>query len=233
MKLFYLLLGILAAGLILLILNHDGGRWLGIENNDFERLVSLSAIAVMLAAGVLHNRFSFGQTLRQIMIWLVIILALAAGYIYRNDLSNIGDRLAGGLIPGRMSVFTDSEGQQEVVLHKVLNGHFESPVTINGETVHMLVDTGASTVAISWDDAEKLGLKPETLDFTQTVMTANGNARAAPVTLSEVAIGPIVRQDIRASVAEKGKLDQSLLGMSFLSTLDFLQMQTDELRLRD
>lgn len=233
MKLLYLLLGILAAGLILLILNHDGGRTLGIENNDFERLVSLSAIAVMLAAGVLHNRFSFGQTLRQIMIWLVIILALAAGYIYRNDLSTIGDRLAGGLIPGRMSVFTDSEGQQEVVLHKVLNGHFETPVTINGETVHMLVDTGASTVAISWDDAEKLGLKPETLDFTQTVMTANGNARAAPVTLSEVAIGPIVRQDIRASVAEKGKLDQSLLGMSFLSTLDFLQMQTDELRLRD
>src|SRR5215217_1216860 len=98
MKLFYILMGVLAAGLILLILNHDGGRTFGVENNDFERLVSLSAIAVMLAAGFLHSRLSFGQTLRQIMIWLVIILTLAAGYIYRFELANIGDRLAGGLI---------------------------------------------------------------------------------------------------------------------------------------
>ena len=233
MKPLYILLAILAAGLILLIINHDSGRTLGIENNDFGRLVSLSAIAVMLAAGVLHSRFKFGETLRQIAIWLIIILALVSAYLYRNDLMNFGDRIAGGLIPGRISVFTDSEGQQEVVLHKVLNGHFETPVTINGQTVRMLVDTGASTVAISWDDAETLGLKPETLSFTQTVTTANGQARAAPVTLAEVAIGPIVRNGIRASVAEQGKLDQSLLGMSFLSTLDFLQMQTDELRLRD
>jgi len=97
----------------------------------------------------------------------------------------------------------------------------------------MLVDTGASRVALSYEDAVKLGLDPDKLAYTQSVLTANGEARAAPVTLSEVAIGPIVRKDIKAMVTEEGKLDQSLLGMSFLSTLDFLQMQTDELRLRD
>ncbi|MNL89545.1 hypothetical protein D3C87_2199310 [compost metagenome] len=64
-------------------------------------------------------------------------------------------------------------------------------------------------------------------------MTANGRARAARVTLAEVAIGPIVRHNVPASVAEDGKLDQSLLGMSFLSTLGSLQIQTDELRMRD
>jgi len=66
-----------------------------------------------------------------------------------------------------------------------------------------------------------------------TVMTANGRTRAAPVTLDRVAIGPIVRTGVAASVAEDGKLDQSLLGMSFLETLGSMQMQTDELRLRD
>lgn len=227
------LLGILAVGLVFLILNHDSGRTFGIMNDDFGRLVSLAAIAALISTGILQSRRHVGQSLRQFAIWVLIVLVLVSVYLYRNDLQSFGNRLAGGLIPGRVTVFTDNEGRQEVVLHKVLNGHFETPVTINGESVQMLVDTGASTVALSFEDAEKLGLNPAGLTYSQTVLTANGTARAAPVTLAEVAIGPIVRHDIRASVAEEGKLDQSLLGMSFLSTLGFLQMQTDELRLRD
>ncbi|MNL56771.1 hypothetical protein D3C87_1802890 [compost metagenome] len=64
-------------------------------------------------------------------------------------------------------------------------------------------------------------------------MTANGPAMAAPVRLDEIAIGPISRRNVRAMVAQDGMLDESLLGMSFLSTLSSLNMQTDELRLRD
>jgi aspartyl protease family protein len=228
-----ILLGILAVGLVFLILNHDSGRTFGIMNDDFGRLVTLGAIAAMFATGIVQSRRHIGQSLRQFGIWVLIILVLVSGYLYRNDLQSFGNRLVAGLIPGRAAVFTDNEGIQEVVLHKVLNGHFETPVTVNGATVQMLVDTGASRVALSYEDAETLGLNPASLAFTQRVSTANGEARAAPVTLAEVAIGPIVRNNIQAMVTEEGKLDQSLLGMSFLATLDLLQMQTDELRLRD
>jgi aspartyl protease family protein len=229
----FLLLGILAAGLAFLILNHDAGRTFGIANDDFGQLVSLTAIAALFAAGLLHGRRRWSESLRQIGIWVLIGLALVAAYLYRGDLQSFGTRLAGGLVPGRAAVFTDSEGHQEVVIQKVLNGHFETRVAVNGQTVPMLIDTGASTVALSFEDAAAIGLDPAGLTYTQTVYTANGRARAAPVTLAEIAIGPIVRHNIRASVAEKGKLDQSLLGMTFLSTLSSLQMQTDELRLRD
>ena len=136
-------------------------------------------------------------------------------------------------MPGRATVITDSEGRQEVVLQKMINGHFETNAAVNGKEINMLVDTGASSIALTYEDAERIGLDPANLSYTMTVMTANGQAMAAPVLLSEVAIGPIVRNDIRATVAAEGKLDQSLLGMTFLSTLDFLQMRTDELRLRD
>ncbi len=228
-----ILFTILAIGLVLLILNHDSGRTFGIVNDDFGHLITLTAIAAMFGAGILQSRRHFGESMRQLGIWVLITLVLVSGYLYRYDLQSFGNRLAGGLIPGRAAVFTDSEGIQEVVLHKVMNGHFEANVAVNGVSVQMLVDTGASRVALSYEDAEKLGLAPETLSYTQSILTANGEARAAPVTLAEVSIGPIVRKDVKAMVTQQGMLDQSLLGMSFLSTLDFLQMQTDELRLRD
>lgn len=228
-----LLLAILAAGLALLIFNHESGQTFGINNDDFGRLVALGAIAALLSAGILRSRGRLGEGLRQIFIWFLIALALISVYVYRFELQSIGDRLLAGLMPGRAMVITDSEGQQEVVLQRRLDGQFAADATINGHEVSMLVDTGASSIALTFEDAERIGLDPANLSYTVTVMTANGRALAAPVTLSDIAIGPIERRNIRAMVAAEGRLDRSLLGMSFLSTLDFLQMRADELRLRD
>lgn len=226
-------LGILAVALALLIFNHDSGRTLGLDNSDFGRLAMLASIGALIGAGILAGRRHFGETLRQLGLWLMIILALVAGYLYRGDLQSFASRMTAGLIPGRPSVITDSEGQQEVVLHKVLNGHFETTATVNGIDVSMLVDTGASTVVLTFEDAARAGIDTATLVFGIPVMTANGQAMAAPITIGQIAIGPIIRDNVRAAVAEPDRLSQSLLGMSFLSTLSFLQMQTDELRLRD
>ncbi|MOA07947.1 hypothetical protein D3C78_1276780 [compost metagenome] len=141
--------------------------------------------------------------------------------------------MLGGLIPGRAVVVTTSGGEQEIVLHKSMSGHFEANVGLEGKTIHMLVDTGASSVVLANADAAAIGIDTTNLRYTVPVMTANGRTAAAPVTLSEISIGPIVRRNIPALVAQDGQLGQSLLGMSFLSTLGSLQMQTDELRLRD
>ena len=229
----YVLLAILAIGLAMLILNHDGGRTMGMDNNDFGRLVTLSAIATMMAAGVLAGRRQWGESVRQAGIWLVIILVLATGYLYRFDLQAIGNRLTAGLIPGRAVVTTGAGGEQILVIHKGIGGHYEADVTIDGTPLRMLVDTGASSVVLSYEDAMRLGLNPENLVFSIDVSTANGRARAAPVTLREVAIGPIMRGTIRGMVTEQGRLEQSLLGMSFLETLGSIEITRDELRLKD
>jgi aspartyl protease family protein len=226
-------LAVLGIGLALLIFNNDSNHVLGMDSNDFGRMVYLLPIVLMLSAGIWASRRNMGETLRNLTIWLVIILALATLYLYRLEALAVGNRLLAGLVPGRAVVVTTSEGGKEIILHKLLNGHFEADVSINGQEISMLVDTGASMVALSHADAERVGIIPENLDYSMTVMTANGRSRAAPVTLTSVAIGPIVRNNVAASVAEDGKLDQSLLGMSFLETLGSLQMQTDELRIRD
>ncbi|AVA21846.1 MULTISPECIES: TIGR02281 family clan AA aspartic protease [unclassified Rhizobium] len=226
-------LAIIGIGLALLVFNNSSGTTFGIDNDDFAGIVYLVPLALVMAAGIWASRHTASQSLRNLLIWLVIIMALATGYIYRRDAQQVGDRLMAGLVPGHAVVVTTSEGGQEVILHKLLNSHFEAQVMINGQPIDMLVDTGASTIALSQKDAERVGINPENLTYSMTVITANGRARAAPVELGSVAIGPILRRDVQATVAEDDKLDQSLLGMSFLETLGSMQMQTDELRLRD
>ena len=228
-----IVLAILGIGLALLVFNNNTGSTFGMRNDDFARVVYLVPIALMMSAAVWASRHTVSQSIRNLLIWFVIIMALATAYIYRRDAEQVGNRLFAGLMPGHAVVVTTSEGGQEVILHKRSNGHFEAKVMINGQAIDMLIDTGASTIALSQEDAERVGIIPENLTYSQTVLTANGRARAAPVELGSVAIGPIKRRDVQASVAEAGRLDQSLLGMSFLETLGSMQMQTDELRLRD
>ena len=225
---------VLGVGLALLIINNDSGQTFGISNEQFGRAVYLVPIAALFSAGILAgNRGGLGLVVRQLAIWLVIILSLVAIYLYRYDFQRVGERVLAGLIPGRAVVVTTQNGEQEVILNKSMSGHFETDAKVNGGTVHMLVDTGASSVVLARADAEAVGINVNTLSYSVTVMTANGRTSAAPVRLSVIAIGPIVRQNVSALVAQEGQLDQSLLGMTFLSTLGSLQMQTDELRLRD
>lgn len=144
-----LLLAILGIGLVLLILNHDSGRTFGMNNDDFGQLVALGALATLFAAGIVRSRRTLGEGLTQIAIWILIAVVLVGIYVYRFDLRSVGERVLAGLMPGRAMVITDSEGQQEVVLHKRIDGHFAADATINGHDVSMLVDTGASSIVLT------------------------------------------------------------------------------------
>jgi aspartyl protease family protein len=97
----------------------------------------------------------------------------------------------------------------------------------------MMVDTGATTIALSFEDAERLGLNPNGMDFAFTVLTANGPARTAYVTLPEIEVAGIKRTNVRAGIAERGKLSESLLGMNFLSSLSSFTISGDEMKLQD
>ncbi|HCD85170.1 MAG TPA: TIGR02281 family clan AA aspartic protease, partial [Agrobacterium sp.] len=150
---------LLAVGLGLLLVNHDSGRTFGIDNDKFGQMIYFLPIAGLLSVGILAGRRgSFGTVIRQLAVWLVIILGLVSLYLYRYDLQSFGDRLLGGLMPGRAVVVTTSGGEQEIILHKSMSGHFEANVGVNGKTIHMLVDTGASSVVLANADAATIGI---------------------------------------------------------------------------
>ncbi|WP_404861636.1 TIGR02281 family clan AA aspartic protease [Georhizobium sp. MAB10] len=229
---FYVAMAILATGLGLLLWNHSAGQTLGLDNDQFGNLVTGVALLTVLSSAFLI-RGRFGQMLKAAVIWAVIILAFSALYVFRYDIQSLGTRLQAGLMPGTAAVRQLDDGTREVVIQKAMGGQFATEISVNGEPVGVMVDTGASLIALAYDDAEQLGLEPENLSYSQPVSTANGQALAAIVTLDEVAIGPIVRSDVRALVSEDGALSQSLLGMNFIGELSSFEMRRDELILRD
>lgn len=113
------------------------------------------------------------------------------------------------------------------------SGHFETPADINGAEVDVMVDTGATLVAMTYEDAEKAGLSLTDDDFSQNVNTANGVAKIAVVNLDSITIGDITVKNVKGAVAEPGRLHKTLLGMSFLGRLSRVEMQPDTLILHE
>ena len=113
------------------------------------------------------------------------------------------------------------------------NGHFHAEVEVNGRPVEVMVDTGASLVALTYEDAERAGIYVKDSDFDHGVRTANGIARIALVTLDRVAIGNITLRNVQGAVSEPGKLTKTLLGMSFLSRLSRFDMRSGTLVLQE
>jgi len=99
------------------------------------------------------------------------------------------------------------------------DGHFWTRADVDGSSLKFLVDTGASVVALTWYDAKRLRLNPETLDFSWTVSTANGQTSAASVLIDSISIGNVEIKNVEAIVMHEEDLQNSLLGMSFLGQL--------------
>jgi len=98
-------------------------------------------------------------------------------------------------------------------------GHFRVEGRVDGQFIQFVVDTGASVIALTSDDAATLGIHPAEIDFRALVKTANGTVRAAPVQLNMVEVGNLMEHDVAALVLPSGALSDNLLGLSFLSRL--------------
>ena len=126
-----------------------------------------------------------------------------------------------------------SPASGDVTLTADDRGHFAVEAEINGRGVDVMVDTGATLVALTYEDAERAGIFLRPSDFTHFVSTANGRAKVAPITIERLSIGPITVRNIQGAVSERGKMRQTLLGMSFLGRLSRVDMRAGTLVLHE
>jgi len=227
-RLLWFLLAGLAIALLILIARHDEGSIGPLSSGDFASLAYKIALLIFVGAIALAMfRERLTQALVAATLWVGFALVLIVGYSYRFELRDVGERVLAELVPGHVITHGRS-----VEVARAFNGDFDVTAQINGARIVMVLDTGASSVVLTLDDARAAGLPIEVLSYTANIDTANGRTRAAPVTLDRVAIGGLVERSVAALVAQPGQLKTSLLGMSFLNRLQSWEVRGDRLLLR-
>jgi clan AA aspartic protease (TIGR02281 family) len=108
-------------------------------------------------------------------------------------------------------------------------GEFALHAKINGVNAAMVIDTGATSVVLTYETAKAAGLPLEVLDYDVDVETAGGHTKAARLTLDRLAIGTLVERSVPALVVPRGQMKTNLLGMSFLDRLESWEVHADRL----
>lgn len=158
--------------------------------------------------------------MRQILIFAAILIA-AGTYM-----AQVADRMATAQAkpsPAASAPVTVGAAvpvsSRSVVIPRDTRGHFQTDARIDGQYVAMMVDTGASVVALTESDAARIGVHPSPSDYQAVVSTANGKVKAARVRLTSIDVGGLIVRDVDALVLPSGALSENLLGLSFLSRL--------------
>jgi len=187
------------------------------ESDDIARLVYL--VLLLTAVGgyfVAGNRGSWNKLAQQAAIWGLIFLGVVAGYGLWTDVSR-------DLAPRQAVVGT---GRLEVP--RQFDGHFYVTAQTEGTTIDFIVDTGATDVVLTREDAARAGIDLAGLAYTGTASTANGTVRTARARLDALSLGGVTDRAVPVLV-NQGEMDKSLLGMSYLRRFEKIEIAGDRL----
>jgi aspartyl protease family protein len=192
------------------------------------QLVYLCIVLAVLSGGLAARlQTRPGTVLAQLGTWAVIFAAVILLYSYRDHFIGLRDRLTSELVPANGA----QTGPASIAFAAEADGHYHVYGSVNGTSIRFLVDSGASDIVLSPDDARMLGLQPEYLDYTSVAQTANGLVRGAPMRIRTLKVGPIAMEDIPATVNE-AEMPVSLLGMEFLRRLTSWGVENGRLTFR-
>lgn len=183
-------------------------------------LIYLSLLLAYLVFFFLRgNRQSRGKMIQQGVLWVLIFVGIIAAYGIWQD---VRDPMA-----SQQAMVTQTG---EIVVPRSRDGHYHLTLAVNGEPVRFIVDTGASEMVLSKQDAERVGIDTEALPFIGKAYTANGTVATAVVWLDSVALGPMEDREVRARISA-GEMPGSLLGMSYLQRFDHIAITGNTLTL--
>ena len=227
-RLLWILLALLTISLLVLVLQRNEAALAELsrfDSSSFETKIMAAALVGLVALTLFRQRFS--HVLESLLIWAMLGALLTLGYTYRFELRDVADRVLSEFVPGHAA----TRGRT-VEVARGNGGNFSIVAQVNGARIAMVLDTGASAVVLTQEAAKAAGLPLEVLNYSVNVDTANGRARAAPVTLDRLTIGDITERSVPALVAQGGQLRTSLLGMTFLNRLESWEVRGDKLMMR-
>ncbi|PYE82303.1 retropepsin-like aspartic protease family protein [Pseudoroseicyclus aestuarii] len=185
--------------------------------DEIARILFLVLLGTALVGWfITENRASLGKTARMAAAWGMIFLGVIAAVGLWGD-------IRGTVLP-RQSLI----GGAAIEVPQARDGHYYLTLQINGTPVEFVVDTGATDMVLSEDDARRAGIDPGALTYGGQAMTANGAVRTAAVWLDSVSLEGITDTDVRAVVTDGG-LPFSLLGMGYLRLFGRIEIEDGRL----
>jgi aspartyl protease family protein len=164
---------------------------------------------------------------RLLLVLLVVAAAVAAAVVYKDPekIARATDNIS------NMLRKRSNAGGRAVQIARGQSGEFALRARINGVSAAMVIDTGATSVVLTYETAKAAGLPLELLEYDVDVETAGGHTKAARLTLDRLSIGKLVERSVPALVVPHGKMKTNLLGMSFLDRLESWEVHADRLML--
>ena len=195
-----------------------------LSSDQIAQIVYLVLLGTVLGSyALVAMRRQLGQFVRMLLVWGLLFVGVMAGWGLWQSV----------MVP---SFTVQQTGDEAIELRRGRDGAYRLTLDVTGregmapQPIRFIVDTGATDIVLTREDAAALGFAGDDLSFLGTARTANGLVRTAQVRLEGVHIGDHQHRDIRALVNE-GELHVSLLGMTFLSRFARIEMTGDRLRL--
>ncbi|WP_221791964.1 retropepsin-like aspartic protease family protein [Aquisediminimonas sediminicola] len=197
-----------------------------ISEDQSLQLVQILAVAVLVGSSLMSRRLNFRTVTRMALAWAAIFALLFLAFGYR-------DRITAGFHRATAAIgIADqqkSANGEAVILRRDADGHFWANATINGKTLRMLIDSGASITAISDDARRALGLRVDA-GFGAVVTTANGPVKVERITIPQMAVEHIIVDKLTVVTSPQFG-DNNVLGMNFLDQLQSWTVSGDKMTL--
>lgn len=184
------------------------------------RLIYLVLLGLMVIGWfITQGKTNWNKTLQQAAAWALIFGGAIAAYGLWGDIAQT--------VRPQQTVFAEDN---RIVVPRSPNGHYYINADVNGSMVSFVLDTGATSVVLTKEDAAQAGLNINDLNYYSRAMTANGEVRTAPVRLDNITLGTVTDTNVPAVVNE-GEMSNSLMGMTYLQRWGKIQIADNELTL--
>lgn len=172
--------------------------------DEIARFAYLALLGTAVAGWMIaEHRDGIGPFFRRLLVWGFIFLGVIGGYGLWQDIRS-------DVAPRQLVV---DGGRVEVP--RAFDGHYYLTLEVEGRPLDFVVDTGATDIVLSQEDARRLGIDTGNLAYTGIAGTANGTVRTARVALGSVSLAGVTDRNVPA-VVNQGEMDGSLLGMRYL-----------------
>jgi len=183
------------------------------EDQNINLVFAIGAL-VLVASALFSRRIGFGEIVRNILAWVAIFAVFIVGFSYQREILAVWSRVSGEMTGANEQLVVGDT----LRIRQSADGHFWVDAKVNGLPVRFLIDSGATTTAMTLRTAQNAGIDISKSPIPVILTTANGSVEAQRGTIQSLQIGPMVAQDLPVVVAEEFG-DSNVIGMNFLSKL--------------